>query len=300
MSNLALNYFPLNLPSVMNTGEFHALSLCSPELTDLQIFKTQRGVVFNADCLKVLPGIQTASVDTVFADPPFNLDKQYGSKVNDNLSEKAYLVWCEAWLKECIRILKPGGSLFVYNLPKWNILLGSYLVTEGMLFRHWIAVNIKLCLPIQGRLYPSHYSLLYYTKGKPKTFRKIRTPIKVCRHCLKELKDYGGHRDAMNPNGVNLTDVWDDIPPVRHRKFKSEKRTENQLSTKLLNRVIQMSTQEGDIVLDPFGGSGTTYDVCERSNRYWIGIEKENCDAIVERLSTLPICQHVSDDFIQG
>ncbi len=300
MSNLAVNYLPIVGSPSDKTDVFHPLSLCSIDIAALQKYTTSRGVVFNADCLKVLPKIEDASVDTIFADPPFNLDKQYGKKVNDNLSDKAYLMWSKSWLKECIRILKPGGSLFVYNLPKWNILLGAYLTEADMLFRHWIAVNLKLSLPIPGRLYPAHYSLLYYTKGKPKTFRKIRTPIKICRHCSKELKDYGGHRDAMNPNGVNLTDVWDDIPPVRHRKFKSEKRTANQLSTKLVNRVVQMSTQEGDIVLDPFGGSGTTFDVCERSNRYWIGIEKESCDAIIERLSTPLVCPHEHDDFIEG
>ena len=183
MNNLAVNYLLLNEPPCVKTGAFHPLSLCARDVADLQAYKTPLGVVFNADCLKVLPRIEDASVDTIFADPPFNLDKQYGKKVNDNLSEKAYLVWCKAWLTECMRILKPGGSLFVYNLPKWNILLGAYLVEEGMLFRHWIAVNIKLSLPIQGRLYPSHYSLLYYTKGKHQTFRIIRSQIIICRHC---------------------------------------------------------------------------------------------------------------------
>lgn len=104
----------------------------------------------------------------------------------------------------------------------------------------------------------------------------------------------------MNPNGVNLTDVWDDVPPVRHWKFKSKKRTANQLSTKVLDRVVQMSTCEGDVVLDPFGGSGTTYDVCERRKRYWIGIEKESCDVIIERLSSSLICPHDSEDFVEG
>ncbi len=300
MNNFAVDFSSQTNKTGVSTRDFHPLDLCNPEVISSQVLKTALGVVFNADCLKILPNIEDTSVDMIFADPPFNLDKQYGAKVNDNLSEKAYLMWCKSWLRECVRVLKQGGSLFVYNLPKWNVLLGSFLTEEGMLFRHWIAVNIKLSLPIPGRLYPSHYSLLYYSKGKPKTFRKIRTPIKVCRHCSKELKDYGGHRDAMNPNGVNLTDVWDDIPPVRHKKFKSEKRTENQLSTKLVNRVVQMSTHEGDIVLDPFGGSGTTYDVCERNNRFWIGIEKENCDAIVERLSTPLIVPHEDGDFIEG
>ncbi len=170
----------------------------------------------------------------------------------------------------------------------------------GMTFRHWIAINIKLSLPILGRLYPSHYSLLYYTKGKPKTFIKIRTPIEVCRHCGREIKDYGGHRGAMNPQGVNLTDVWNDITPVRHWKFKSRKRSANQLSTKLLERVVQMSTQECDIVLDPLGGSGTTYDVCERLERHWIGIELESCDVIVERLQNKDLSPHKSEDYVEG
>jgi site-specific DNA-methyltransferase (adenine-specific) len=263
-------------------------------------FCSELGQLYADDCLAILPQIRDAVIDTVFADPPFNLGKKYGSKVNDSLSEAEYLDWCKRWLSECIRILKPGGSLFVYNLPKWNIPIGAFLSDSGMTFRHWIAVNIKMLLPIPGRLYPSHYSLLYYCKGpKPKTFRNIRTPIQVCRHCRKEIKDYGGHRDAMNPKGVNLTDVWDDVPPVRHAKFKSEKRKANQLSTKLVSRAVEMSTAKGDLVLDPFGGSGTTFDVCESRHRHWIGIELEDYDLIVDRLTTDTIAQHHFNDHVE-
>ncbi len=263
-------------------------------------FRSELGQLYADDCLAILPQIREGVIDTVFADPPFNLGKKYGSKVNDSLSEAEYLDWCKRWLLECIRILKPGGSLFVYNLPKWNIPIGAFLSESGMTFRHWIAVNIKMLLPIPGRLYPSHYSLLYYCKGpKPKTFRNIRTPIQVCRHCGKEIKDYGGHRDAMNPKGVNLTDVWDDVPPVRHAKFKSEKRKANQLSTKLVSRAVEMSTTKGDLVLDPFGGSGTTFDVCESRHRHWIGIELEDYDLIVDRLTTDTIAQHQFNDHIE-
>ena len=263
-------------------------------------FRSDLGQLYADDCLAILPQIREGVIDTVFADPPFNLGKKYGSKVNDSLSEAEYLDWCKRWLSECIRILKPGGSLFVYNLPKWNIPIGAFLSESGMTFRHWIAVNIKMLLPIPGRLYPSHYSLLYYCKGpKPKTFRNIRTPIQVCRHCGKEIKDYGGHRDAMNPKGVNLTDVWDDVPPVRHAKFKSEKRKANQLSTKLVSRAIEMSTTNGDLVLDPFGGSGTTFDVCESRHRHWIGVELEDYDLIVDRLTTDTIAQHQFNDHIE-
>lgn len=264
------------------------------------IYTTGLGALYNGDCLDILPRVADESVDTVFADPPFNLGKVYGERVDDSRDDGAYLAWCRRWVDHCIRALKPGGSFFLYNIPKWNIALGAHLMERGLTFRHWIAVSIKFGLPIPGRLYPSHYSLLYYSKGKPKTFRSIRTPIQTCRHCGGEVKDYGGHRDAMNPKGVNLMDVWDDVPPVRHWKFKSRKRKANQLSTKILYRVVEMSTREGDLVLDPFGGSGTTFDVCERTNRRWIGIEMESCDVIVERLDGSHLAPHENKDFVEG
>ena len=268
--------------------------------TDLvPYYRNDLGALFSGDCLDILPAIQDETIDTIFADPPFNLNKEYGEKSNDNRSDEEYLTWCRRWIDECIRVVKPGGSLFLYNLPKWNIMLGAHLTERGMNFRHWIAIAMGNTLPIPKRLYPAHYSLLYYTKGSPKTFRKIRTPIEKCRHCGGEIRDYGGHRDAMNPNGVNLKDVWTDIPPVRHWKFKSKNRRANALSTKLLDRVVEMSTSPGDVVLDPFGGSGTTFAVCEGKHRHWIGVELDFADVIVERLEEDSIHHHKNSDFVE-
>jgi site-specific DNA-methyltransferase (adenine-specific) len=260
---------------------------------------TALGALYNADCMKMLPLLKDAVVDTVFADPPFNLGKQYGENTDDNLPDAHYIEWCQQWVAECVRVLKPGGALFLYNLPKWNVLLGSFLHQQGLEFRHWIAIEMSACLPIPGRLHPSHYSLLYYSKGKPKTFYRIRTPILTCRHCGGEVKDYGGHRGAMNPDGVTLKDVWTDIPPVRHWKFKSKNRRANALSTKILDRVIEMSTEPGDLVLDPFGGSGTTFVVCESKHRHWIGSEIDFAEDITARLETDLIRAHKNGDFVE-
>ena len=103
----------------------------------------------------------------------------------------------------------------------------------------------------------------------------------------------------MNPKGVNLTDVWNDIPPVRHWKFKSKNRRANALSTKLLDRIVAMSTDVGDIVLDPFGGSGATFAVCEKKGRRWIGIEIESADVIIERLEKQELHHYQNDDFVE-
>jgi len=133
-------------------------NIVSPEAEPYRLYETGLGVLYEGDCLEILPLIQTETIDAIFADPPCNLAKDYGANVTDELPEDKYVNWCKKWLSECTRLLKPGGSFFVYNLPKWNLVLGDYLMEEGLLFRHWIAINIKFGLPIPGRLYPSHYS----------------------------------------------------------------------------------------------------------------------------------------------
>jgi len=281
-------------------GSFDVSTVLEPAFRYVHpYFATRHGALFSDDCMKVLPLLRDECVDTVFADPPFNLNKDYGKKINDFRKEDEYILWCNKWAEDCARVLKPGGALFIYNLPKWNILLGAHLMKLGLTFRHSIAIEIKSTLPLPGRLYPAHYSLLYFTRGKPKTFNRIRTPIELCRHCGREIRDYGGHRKAMNPNGVNLKDVWTDIPPVRHWKFKSQARKANALSTKILDRVIEMSTRPGELVLDPFGGSGTTFAVCEQRHRRWVGVELEFADVIRERLTSDDVQPHKNSDFVE-
>ena len=250
------------------------------------VHRTELGLLYQGDCLDLLPRLADGSADLIFTDPPFNLGKDYGRTVNDAREAADYLGWCETWLRECARIVTPGGAVFSYNMPKWNIELGHFMNAFGLVFRHWIAIDIKFSLPIRGRLYPAHYSLLYYTKGRPRAFERPRVPVPVCRHCGGDIKDYGGHRNKIHPDGLNLSDVWWDIPPVRHRRTK--RRGPNELSEKMLGRVLAMASRPGDTVLDPFGGSGTTFAVAESMHRHWVGCELGDVDPIVRRLNGEP------------
>ncbi|HYA42788.1 MAG TPA: site-specific DNA-methyltransferase [Syntrophobacteraceae bacterium] len=250
------------------------------------VFKTNFGRLYQGNCLTLMNSMESDSIDLVFADPPFNLKKLYPSGVNDDLNNTQYLEWCESWAAECVRLLKPGGSLFLWNIPKWNTHIAAYL-NARLTFRHWIAVTIKYSLPISGRLYPSHYSLLYYCKSeKPRKFHPDRLPMEICPVCRADLRDYGGYKDKMNPKGVNLTDVWTDIAPVRHSKYKRH-RASNELPVKLMDRIIEMASDEGDLIFDPFGGSGTTYVVAEIKRRRWIGIELGPIEDIMGRFKEI-------------
>ncbi|MCI1891638.1 MAG: site-specific DNA-methyltransferase [Schleiferilactobacillus harbinensis] len=248
------------------------------------VFETKLGKLYHGDSLILMKEMESESVDLLFADPPFNLGKKYESKIDDRLSTQTYLDWTNEWVNECIRILKPGGSIFIWSLPKWNTYI-SEILNRHLTFRHWIAVNMKYGLPIKNKLYPAHYALLYYIKGeKPTTFNPERIPMAVCNTCGHELKDYGGYKHKMNPDGITLSDVWDDIYPVRHPKYKN--RRSNELPVKLIDRIICLSTNPGDVVFDPFGGSGTTYAVAELLKRQWIGSEIGPTTQIIGRLKS--------------
>ena len=249
---------------------------------------TTHGVLFNEDCLAVLPRILTGTIHTVFADPPFNLRKDYANGFEDNLSDDKYIDWCHTWIKQCCRVLVDGGTLFIYSLPKWAFHIAAFLDGYGMEFRHWIAITMKGTFPRGQRLYPAHYALLYFTKGNPRVFNRIRVPIAVCRHCGKDIKDYGGHRKSLHPEGISLTDLWEDTSPNRHRRTKTRSGI-NELKPMIPKRAIEMSTNVGDIILDPFGGGGSTYEQAEILDRKWIGVEIGDCEAIRQRLDNIPV-----------
>lgn len=221
---------------------------------------------YSGDCLSFLHRVEVLHpnglFDLAFADPPYNLAKNYG-QWDDAMADQKYLAWCNAWLDGMAAALKPGGSLFVLNLPKWSIHHAAYL-GRRLDFRHWIAWD-ALSDP-RGKLMPAHYSLLWFTKpgGKPvcnysPIGAKPRPGFVVppdspdyCLRpkCLHRRKGFG--HDAT----VELSDIWADIHRIKHKRDRDAHPC--QLPEKLLERIIKLTTRPGDVVFDPFGGAGTT------------------------------------------
>ena len=267
------------------------------------VFETDLGRLYRADALRLMPFLEEDGYlfDLVFVDPPFNLDKKYGKHVNDGLPEREYLTWMHLWLMQCVRLLAPGGSLMVYNLPKWNIHAAAFLMgQEELTFVDWIAVKVTQGFPRAKGLYRAHYGIIHLTSGPSDRLSKVRMPVEVCRHCGRDIKDYGGHRKKLHAEGIGVSDIWTDIPTVRHAKYKAKGWSGPQLSTKLVRRCVLLTTKPGDRVLDPMAGSGTVPDVCQREERRWVGIEKGDTDIIKDRLSDNPVAHHESKDRVES
>ena len=128
--------------------------------------------IIHGDCLNVLKNIPNEYVNIIVTDPPFNIGKNYKS-YKDRMKKEEYIRWCEVWLKECIRILMPTGSFYLFNYPENNAYLMPFL-DKNMLFKRWMTWHY----PTNTGMSPTNYtrtqhSILFYTKTKNATYDMI-------------------------------------------------------------------------------------------------------------------------------
>lgn len=239
------------------------------------------GDAHNTNCVALMQSISDDSVQMIFADPPFNLGKKYNS-YNDKMPFDEYMQWTENWLAESCRILKADGSIFVYNIPKLLIPTAN-LLNQHAEFRHWIAWNAN-GQPLGKSLQPAHYGILFYTKNKKSKFYDVRAPHKTCRACKEFIKDYGGKKHLRHEFGYQVSDVWDDIHRVRHNSKRIDLHP-CQLPVHLIERLILMTTDENDIVFDPFCGGGSAAVAAKQMGRRYIGADVDTgyCNATREK-----------------
>jgi site-specific DNA-methyltransferase (adenine-specific) len=237
----------------------------------LEVHALKNGYLSRADALTFARGLNSEIADLVFMDPPFNLGKRYGvARWLEEGDSETYELYLLGLIRHMTRILKPGGALFLYHLPYWASRLSGELMRH-LEFRHWIAISMKNGFVGGRRLYPAHYAMLYYTKGEPAAFQRPRLEPQTCRHCGATLKDYGGYKSIVMKNGLNLSDFWDDLSPVRHRIHKL--RRANQLPLALTDRVAEIAGVSGGVFVDPFAGTGTSLVSAVHAEMTFIGNE---------------------------
>ena len=235
-------------------------------------------------------------IDLTFLDPPFNQAKYYASH-NDSMPEEEYWQWMERILENINQLTTPGGAIYFMQREKNTEYVLRCLRSSGWTFQNLIVwKKMTSAIPSQIRFGKQYQIIAFATKGKrPRVFNKLRIDPPL-------LANYKYRRDR----GVYVTDVWDDIRELTSGYFageeplrdKSRERLHKQQSpVQLLLRIILSSSNPGDLVLDPFAGTGTTNVVSEQLHRNSIGVELDpaNAEAIGNRLSA----QRAADDVSQ-
>jgi len=208
--------------------------------------------IIQGDALEKLKELKSWSVDLIIADPPYNLGKDYGNN-HDLKGFDEYLEFLRKWLQEAKRILKSTGTIYVFMGVRFISYLYDILNRElGMFFNSWICWHYTQGMGKKKGFSPRHDDILMFTKSSNFKFNLdgVRVPQKY-------------YRERNNMQGANPGDVWQ----FSHVHYCNENRQNHptQKPEGLIERMVLASSDEGDFVLDPFSGSGTTLRVCHRN-----------------------------------
>ncbi len=232
--------------------------------------------IFHGDALAVLEkNIPAASVDLIFADPPYNVGKQFGSFIDKWSSSEQYIDWCKKWISLCISKLTSTGSIYVMTSTQAMPYIDIYLRKQLN-----ILSRIMWCYDSSGvqakKYYGSMYEpIIYCVKNlKHYTFNAEAIEVEAKTGAQRRLFDYRKTIPAPYNTKKIPGNAWN-FPRVRYRMNEYENHP-TQKPEILLERIILASSNVGDVVLDPFAGSFTTCAVAKKLNRLTIGIESQS------------------------
>ena len=251
-------------------------------------YKNDYGILYNLDRLEAMKHIPSNFINQTFTSPPYNIGKEYEQimELND------YLDWCKSWISEIYRITSENGSFWLnvgyLNIPTkgkavpiayllWNI--SQFYLQQEIVWNYGAGVAAKRFLS------PRNEKILWLLKDKDNyTFN------------LDDIRD----KDVKYPNqkkngklrcntiGKNPSDVWQIAKVTSGQNRSSIERVNHPAQTPrdLLDRIVLAGSNENEIILDPFCGSGSTFEACISNNRYFIGFEikKEYCELTKNRI----------------
>ena len=234
-------------------------------------FEADGHIILCGDVLAQLNMIESESVDLVFADPPYNIGKNFDG-LRDNWLEDDYLKWSFQWIAECHRVLKPCGSFYLMNstenMPHFDLKCREYFTIKSRIVWHYDSSGVQA-----KRYFGSMYEpILMLTKHAQKyTFNYKEILVEAKTGAKRKLIDYRKEPPRFYNSSKVPGNVWT-FPRVRF-KMKEYENHPTQKPEALLERIIKVSSNPGDMVLDPFAGSFTTGAVAKRLKRRSIGIE---------------------------
>lgn len=234
--------------------------------------------IIHGDCLDVMGSMEAETVDLTITSPPYNIGKEYET---DKLSFSEYISWMDKVIKQVVRVTKKNGSV-VFQLGNFvhegkviplDCALFTVFLKYGLIPRNRIIWTFGHGLHCKNRFSGRHETILWFTKSDDYTFNldPVRVPQKYPNK--KSYKGVNKGKLSGNPLGKNPSDVWD----ISNVKSNHPEKTKHpcQYPIDLVNRLILSLSNPGDVVMDPFVGSGTTPKSAMLKGRNFIAIEKE-------------------------
>mgnify|MGYP001037838392 CR=1 FL=1 len=228
--------------------------------------KDLRNQIVCGDCVQILQGEAEPFADLVFADPPFNIGYKY-DQYHDRKKSAKYLAWTRDWIGACVRVLQPHGSFYIAIGDEYAAQIKLMAEDEfGLTLRNWIIWHYSFGQQTKAKFARAHTHILYFVKDR-KDFVFNDDVVRVISDRQKKYRD-----KRANPAGKMPDDVWNEYPRICGT-FRERTGFPCQMPESLLARIIRVSSNEGDWVLDPFCGSGTTATVAHKLNRRYTSID---------------------------
>lgn len=243
-------------------------------MKELRFYKNDLSTIIKADVFEGLSKIEDGSVDLFFIDPPYNIGKKFVDFIEKWDNEEDYLNWCYQWIDICISKLKDTGSMYIMTsteaMPYFDIFIRKKMDILSRIVWTYDSSGVQ-AKKYYGSLYEP---ILFCVKNKKKyTFNYQDILVEAKTGAKRKLIDYRG----KTPKPYNTKKVpgnhWY-IPRVRYRMPEYEEHP-SQKPEALLERIIKASSNEGDLIVDPFSGTFTTCKVAQQLKRRSIGIENQ-------------------------
>lgn len=242
------------------------------KISDVRILGNKEHKIIMGDVAVALDTVENGSVDLIFADPPYNIGKNFNGYKDKWSKDEDYLNWSYKWLALCIKKLKPNGSFYVMTstqfMPFFDIYLRDRIIILSRIVWHYDSSGVQ-AKKYYGSLYEP---ILFCVKDENHyTFNAKEILVEAKTGAKRKLIDYRKNPPKVYNSKKVPGNVWE-FPRVRYRMDEYEEHP-TQKPIALLERIIKASSNKGDLVLDPFSGTFTTSFVAKHLGRRSIGIE---------------------------
>ncbi len=262
----------------------------------INTYQNKQTKIIYADVFDGLNRIENNSVDLIFVDPPYNIGKKFGNFIEKWESEEEYLQWSYKWIDLCIDKLKDNGSMYIMTsteaMPYFDIYIRKKMSILSRIVWTYDSSGVQ-AKKYYGSLYEP---ILFCVKNKSNyTFNYEDILVEAKTGSTRKLIDYRGKVPKPYNTKKVPGNTWY-FPRVRYRMDEYEEHP-SQKPEKLLNRIIKASSNEGDLILDPFAGTFTTCAVAQKLGRKSIGIENQE-DYIKIGLRRLDISDNFNGELL--